>query len=114
MKILITENQLNSLIDKYITKELKNISKGKIDPMFPAILFKFWEMDGKMIFSYTKRNYHMPKVIVDRELWDEVTNIFSLNYLQSENVFTDWVKLHLGIKEKILDIYPRAEFGSYD
>lgn len=108
MKILITENQLEKLIDGYITKELKNLSKGKNDPTFPAIIYKHWDINGKIIFEYIKRG-HSSKVVVNTKLWDQITDTFSLNYVQAEKTFTNWLDKHLKIKVKELNVYPKND-----
>ena len=87
MKILITEQQYNKAIDKYLTflfepHEVKTSSDN------PYSIF--WVKDGNIIVEIEK-----PKLFwVKSEIWNEISSVFGLQYDEIQSVIKSWLEEH--------------------
>lgn len=97
MKILITENQLGKLIDKFLSNQFKGItSEGK-----GVIL---WRNQNKIIklLSYDYND----QVKVSDDVLRDLKDVFNLNHGSAADFIVDWIDKHLKLKVGSITFFP--------
>lgn len=92
MKILITENQLDKIINRYLDIQFKDLTL-EIDD-YKNLHF----MHGKNDVVLISRDIRMGDFFIefDRNLsgWDHVREIFPKNVIERRKIFYEWFKKH--------------------
>jgi hypothetical protein len=87
MKYIITENQYNNTIDKFITYLLEP-HEEKRTKKFPDSIF--WIKDGKIIAEIENSKHFW----VSHQIWEYINVMFSLEYTETQQVIKDWLEEH--------------------
>jgi uncharacterized membrane protein len=87
MKYIITENQYNNAIDKFITYQLEP-HEEKRTKKYPKSVF--WVKDGAVIAEIIQSKYFY----VNYKIWKSISNMLSLEYSETQQVITDWLEEH--------------------
>jgi hypothetical protein len=87
MKYLITENQYNNSIDKFITYQFEPHEEIRTKK-FPDSIF--WVKDGKVIVEIEKTNFFW----VSNQIWRSISLMFSLKNDETQQVVKDWLEEH--------------------
>ena len=103
MKILITENQMRGLEFKYLDYLFEDMYEVE-SKKYPDS--RFWKKDDNVILEL--RNSGNLWVIYP--IWEDVSNMFSLNYDETEQLIKDWMEEHL----ELVGITPRRWFLRLD
>ena len=90
MKIIITEQQYNKAIDKYLTY-LFEPHEEKISKKDPDSIF--WMKDGNAIAEIENSETFW----VDEDIWDNISIMFSLKDIRIEQVIKEWLEEHYGL-----------------
>ena len=92
MKIIITESQLNNVIDKFITR--------RFEPHQEVLRFfhddsSYWTKNNKIIAQFLKKHKWF---FVAPEIWDQIEKMFSLQHDEVQDVIKQWLekKYNLG------------------
>ena len=101
MKIILTESQLNDVIDKFITFKLEphevKYSKEKPNSVF-------WFKGGEVIACVDKKRNLF---LLNEEIWRSITNLFSLDGIETSHFIKNWLDAHYGMEE----LSPRIAIG---
>jgi hypothetical protein len=97
MKILITENQIRRLQFKYLDYLFDGMSEIK-SAKYPGDIR--WKKDGKIILELGRTG----KFWVLYSIWDNISNMFSLDYDETQQLIKEWVEQHLELE----DITPKT------
>jgi len=89
MKILITENQLRKVQFKYLDYLFDGISEIKSED-YPDS--RFWEKDGEKIMRLDDGDLY-----VRQDIWKNISNMFSLNYDETQRVIKEWVEFNFNL-----------------
>ena len=87
MKYIITENQYNNSIDKFITYLLEPHEEIRIKKYPESI---FWVKDSQIVVEIENSEYFY----VNYKIWDNISSMFSLEYNQTQQVIKDWLEEH--------------------
>ena len=87
MKYIITENQYNNSIDKFITYQLEP-HEEKRTKKYPKSVF--WVKDGEIIVEIQKSGYFW----VSQQIWRSISLMFSLKNDETKRVIKDWLEEH--------------------
>ena len=87
MKYIITENQYNNSIDKFITYQFEPHEEIRTKK-FPDSIF--WVKDGKVIVEIEKTNFFW----VSNQIWRSISLMFSLKHTETQQVVKDWLEEH--------------------
>ena len=87
MKYLITEQQYNKLIDKFITYYLE--PHDEIKSKLKSFL---WIKNDKVIACVETKYFY----ICD-EIWDSISIMFSLGYAENQSVIKIWLEKHYNL-----------------
>jgi hypothetical protein len=87
MKYIITENQYNNSIDKFITYQFEPHEEIRTKK-FPDSIF--WVKDGKVIVEIEKTNFFW----VSNQIWRSISLMFSLKNDETQQVVKDWLEEH--------------------
>ena len=87
MKYLITEQQYNKAIDKYITYLLEPHEENKQYPNFI-----YWIKDGKFIAILETKKQGIFFLLYD--IWESISDMFSLDYHETQSVIKIWLEEH--------------------
>lgn len=101
MRILITENQLNTIIDRYITLHVGGeiIEKKSQQKRFGKNISFFVNSNGKIIFEYNKLKNHN-EVSVNYRLWRDIKDMFNIPQSETGRIIKEWIYKHTDIKDK--------------
>ena len=91
MKYIITENQYNNTIDKFITYIFEP-HEEKRTKKFPDSIF--WVKDGEVIAEIEKPKYFW----VEPKIWRNIMNILSLEYDETQHVIKTWLEEHYKLR----------------
>ena len=91
MKYIITENQYNNTIDKFITYIFEP-HEEKRTKKYPESIF--WIKDGVVIAEIQNSEYFF----VNYKIWDNITLMFSLEYDETQQVIKDWLEEHYKLR----------------
>jgi hypothetical protein len=90
MKIIITEQQYNKAIDKYLTyvfEPHEEITSKK----YPDSIF--WMKNGKVISEIEKSRFFW----VDEDIWENISIMFSLEPVNVRQLIKEWLEEHYGL-----------------
>jgi hypothetical protein len=87
VKYIITESQINKVIDKFITYQFEPHEVKKSSKLPDSI---FWVKNGEVIAEI-----HNPKYFwVEAQIWNTISSMFSLEYSETQQVIKDWLEEH--------------------
>ena len=87
MKYIITENQNDKLIIKYLNKMYGDLEEYRTDE-YPGSVF--YVKDKKI---YMKQNLKNGYLYVDYDtIWQELETIFNLEFTEIQHIITKWVE----------------------
>ena len=92
MKYIITESQYNKAIDRFITFELEP-HEVKTSKKYPDSIF--WVKDGEVIAEIENSEYFY----LDYNIWDKISDLFSLEYDDTQSVIKHWLEEHYKLGE---------------
>jgi len=92
MKYIITESQYSNVIDKFITYQFEP-HEVKKSPKYPNSIF--WVKDGEVIVKINERT---DDFWVDYQIWEDIENMISLEYNETQQVIKDWLEEHYKLK----------------
>ena len=110
MKYIITESQINKVIDKFITYQFEPHEVKKSSKLPDSI---FWVKDGEVIVEIYKRR---DDFWVRSEIWKVIRNMFSLEYSETQQVIRDWLEEHYklgGITPKIQLLHSHLQLEAH-
>jgi hypothetical protein len=87
MKYIITESQINKVIDKFITYQFEPHEVKKSSEYPDSI---FWVKDGEVIVEIEDSDYFW----VSPQIWENIRSMFSLKYSETQQVIRDWLEEH--------------------
>ena len=91
MKYIITENQYNNTIDKFITY-LFEPHEEKRTKKYPDSIF--WIKDGEVIVEIEKSEYFW----VNYKIWRNIMDILSLEYDETQHGIKTWLEEHYKLR----------------
>ena len=97
MKYIITEQQHNKIIDKFISFQFEPHDVEK-SPKYPNLLF--WTKNGERIVA---RNTENKSVWIDPIIWETITSMFDMDGDESSQAIVKWLDDHYGFGD--IDIY---------
>lgn len=89
MKYTITESQYNKIIDKFITSQFEP-HEVKTSKQFAVVL---WVKDDKSVLEIEKMLGY-DDLWVSHEIWDLISDMFSLNFKETQEVIRKWMEEH--------------------
>ena len=92
MKYIITEQQHNVVIDKFITFQLEP-HEERFSKHYPDSTF--WIKDGKLIAEVNKKYNHF---YLGSEIWSTISIMFSLEDDETKKVVRKWLKEHYKLR----------------
>ena len=92
MKILITDNQLRKVQFKYLDYLFDGMREIELEDYPDSI---FWEKDGKVILELRKSG----QLRVLSSIWNDISNMFSYEYNQIQQLIKEWAEQHLELQE---------------
>jgi hypothetical protein len=90
MKYIITESQYNKAIGKFISQQFKGYEVAK-SPVHPKSTY--WIKDGVVIAEINGGRYFW----VHKDIWDIISDMFSLGPSSVESVVSNWLEEHYGL-----------------
>ena len=90
MNILITENQLRKVQFKYLDylfEDMYEVESAKYKRS------KFWKKNDKVVLELEKSG----DLLVLHSIWDDISNMFSLENRETQQLMKEWVKQRLGL-----------------
>ena len=87
MKYIITESQYNNSIDKFITYLFEPHEEKRTKKIPNSI---FWVKEGAVISEIKNSEYFF----VSHKFWDNISNMLSLEYDETQQVIKDWLEEH--------------------
>ena len=91
MKILITENQLRKVEFKFLNYLFDGIYEVELNE-YPDL--RFWKKDNRVVLELEKSG----NLIVSILIWENISNMFSLDYDETKQLIKDWAEQHLELK----------------
>jgi hypothetical protein len=92
MKIIITEQQYNKAIDKYLTYVFEPHEENTLEE-YPGSIF--WMKNGEIVAEIEKsKNFW-----IHNDIWDKVSILFSLENDDIQQVIKQWLEEHYGLGE---------------
>ena len=85
MKYIITESQINKVIDKFITYQFEPHEVKKSSDYPDSI---FWIKNGEIIAEINNTKYFW----VESQIWNTISSMFSLEYSETQQVIKDWME----------------------
>jgi hypothetical protein len=101
MKILITENQMRKVQFKYLDYLFDGMYEIK-SAKYPDS--KIWKKDDEVVLEWSTTG----QLRVLHSIWSNISNMFSLEYDETEQLIKDWAEQHLEV-ERITALY-RTQF----
>lgn len=89
MKILITENQLDKIVMKYITKEFNNLRKRKFSESEVVNWIGNGYIDAQLYRSIVDRKIHFA---IYPSFSIPIKEMFNLDTKQLQKIFNEWAK----------------------
>jgi hypothetical protein len=101
MKYIITESNLDKVVDRYLTNEFDKLGKFK-STIFPTGIF-YVDNNGKIIAEVINTK-HATAVILDYTLWTNISDFFGFDTIknQSESI-SKWADNYFGFKDTLVD-----------
>ena len=91
MKILITENQLRKVQFKFLNYLFEDIYEVE-SKEHPSL--RFWKKDDEVVLELRKSG----RLWTSYSIWDDISNMFSLDSNETEQLIKDWAEQHLGLE----------------
>ena len=91
MKFLITENQFKSAHFKYLDYLFEDMYEVKSEE-YPDS--GFWKKDDKVVLELRNSGY----LWVLYSIWDNISDMFSLEYDETQQLIKDWVERRLKLE----------------
>ena len=91
MKILITENQMRRVQFKYLDYLFENMYEVESKKFKGS---RFWKKGDKVILELCKSD----RLWVLDSIWDDISNMLSLDYDETEHLIKDWMEQHLELE----------------
>ncbi len=92
MKIIITENKLNSVVLKWLDREFGNLTKVSKDDQIQYV-----DQDGYPLIKYLIHTKYI--VFVDYyRIWRMVGNIFGMGFQQVQDILKIWLEETYNLK----------------
>lgn len=101
MKIIITEQQYNNAIDKFITFKLEP-HEERFSKHYPYSIF--WVKRGEVIASVDKK---LNLFWLYEDIWRSITTMLSLDGIETSHFIKKWLDKHYGMEE----LSPRIAIG---
>jgi hypothetical protein len=101
MRYIITENKLDNVVDKFITNKFNKLStfKSKIFPVGLFYIDNHGNIIAEVIFPPHGRG-----VIIDWELWKEVSDFFGFETIkEQQESMSKWADQYFGFKDSLID-----------
>jgi hypothetical protein len=90
MKYIITESQYNKAIGKFISQQFRGYEVAT-SPAHPKSIY--WIKDGVVIAEINGERYFW----VHKDIWDTISDMFSLGPSSTGYVISDWLEKHYGL-----------------
>jgi hypothetical protein len=91
MKFLITENQFKSANFKYLDYLFEGMYEIE-SKKYPDS--RFWKKDDNVVLELRNSGY----LLVLYSIWENISNMFSLEYDETQQLIKDWVKKRLKLE----------------
>lgn len=92
MKFVIPESRLENIAMKYLDYAFEGLHEVN-SKIFPK--FRFWKIGGKVVMQM---DTHI-RLWVRYDIWDRISDMFSLDYDEAQELIKKWVKLNMGLDE---------------
>jgi len=104
MKIIITENQIKKLGFNYLNYLFNDIYEVK-SKKYPNHT-RSWKKNDEIILEFTVESGYL---WVLESIWGDISNMFSLEYNETQQLIKDWAEQHLELE----GIKPESVFGFF-
>ena len=102
MKYIITENKLDSVVSKFMSNKFDKLTTFK-SKIFPTGLF-YIDKNGNIIAEVIKGHSHSGGVILDWELWKEVSDFFGFETIrEQQDSISLWADNYFTLKDSLID-----------
>jgi hypothetical protein len=91
MKYIIKENQLRNVQFKYLDYLFEDIYEVRRDEIPNTI---YWKKGDEIMFSLSIRRGN--KLDVAYTIWNDISEMFLLEYNETQDLMEEWVEQHLG------------------
>jgi len=92
MKYIITENQKRSVEFKYLDYLFDGIYEVKPEEYSDSI---FWKKDDEVVLELNESG----DLWLSHSTWDTISDLFLLNYNETQQLIKKWMEQNLGLKE---------------
>jgi hypothetical protein len=98
MKYIITENSLRRVQFKYLDYLFEDMYEVKM--LSPNGIFSgpntiFWKKDDSILLALRIREKN--KLEVTYPIWEDISNMFSLDYYETQELMEEWAEQRLGV-----------------
>ena len=93
MKVIITENKLNSIITNWLNKNYSDLERFNRTEFREIYLSK----NGLFKIMYNLRG---KQLYIVSELWDFISDVFSLDYEETGKILLNWCNNKFGFRAK--------------
>jgi hypothetical protein len=90
MKIIITEQQYNKAIDKYLTYVFEPHEENTLEE-YPGSIF--WMKNGKVISEIENSR----EFWIHNNIWEKISIMFSLEPVNVRQLIKEWLEEHYGL-----------------
>lgn len=97
MKYIITENRLRKVQFKSLNYLFENMYEVKSEYYRNS---RFWKKDNEVVLELNK----MGHLLVSNIIWDNIEDMFSLDYRETQELIKEWAEQHLNL-EMVMAIY---------
>jgi len=91
MKYIITESRLNSIIENWLNENYSDLERYHRTEFREIYLSK----NGRFKFMY---NLRTKRLYVVNEVWNFITNMFGLDYDETEKILLNWCSNKFGFR----------------
>ena len=92
MKYIITEDQYDKMIDRFISSRFEGFEEKK-SPLYPDSIF--WVKDGEIIAEIENSEYFNIK----KSIWSVILGMFSFKYNDAQYYINNWLDKHHNLGE---------------
>lgn len=92
MKYIITESQLNKMYNSYLNHVFKGLHEKEI---YGHSDRRFWLINDNVVLNLSPLNV----IWVSDSIWNEVSEMFSLDFKETQEIIKQWVTENLGLEE---------------
>lgn len=101
MNFIITENKMIGVVSKFMSNKFDKLTPFK-SKIFPVGIF-YVDNHGK-IFAEVINNKHSVGVILDWEIWCEVSDVFGFETIRKQSdVLSKWANHYFGFENSAID-----------